>query len=85
MATPMICKQGRTTITDTVAYTSTVTAITTPAWSSCTLDTITGDAASCASSVGTPGAVSLVVRNSAATPAANAAGAIVNWEVCGIQ
>jgi hypothetical protein len=79
----ILCNKKSNTITDTAAYTSTVTAITTPAWASCTMSTITGDAAHCAASVGTPGAVSVIVRNVATTPVANSVGALVFWEVCG--
>lgn len=82
-ATPVFCNRGSATITDTVAYTSTVTAISTPTWANCSMRTITGDAYNCAVSVGTPGAVSIIVRNNAATPAANAAGAAVDWVACG--
>ena len=83
-ATPgIVCNKKQTTITDTVTYTSTVTAITTPSWASCSLNVLTADAEHCSVAVGTPGAVVVLVRNSAVTPAANAAGALVNWEVCG--
>jgi hypothetical protein len=70
------CKTN--TITDTASYTATVTAISTPQFALCTMNTITGDAEKCAAAVG-GGAVTVTVRNSAATPAANAAGAVVYW------
>lgn len=38
---------GTSTITDTVSYTATVTAITTPVWANCSLQEISGDAAAC--------------------------------------
>ncbi len=69
------CTQS--TITDTLTLTSSVTAITTPQWATCTMNTITGDAEKCAAAVGTPGSILVIVRNSNATPAANAAGAAV--------
>lgn len=75
--TSMNCKQS--TITDTVSYTSTVTAISTPRFGTCTLESITGDAAGCALDVGNDGSITVTVKNAAATPAANAAGAVVNW------
>lgn len=65
------------TITDTLTLTSSVTAITTPQWATCAMNTITGDAEKCAAAVGTPGSILVIVRNSNATPAANAAGAAV--------
>lgn len=77
------CVKRSTTVTDTAQYTSTVTALSTPTWASCSMSTITGDANNCAIAVGTPGVVSIIVRNSNATPAANAVGAAVNWEACG--
>lgn len=77
------CVKRSTTVTDTAQYTSTVTALSTPTWASCSMSTITGDANNCAIAVGTPGVVSIIVRNSAATPAANTTPAAVNWEACG--
>lgn len=71
------------TITDSVTYTATVTAISTPAWGVASLRSISGDAARVAINVATPGSVLITVRNSNATPAANAAGAVVNWCVGG--
>ena len=83
--TPVLCAKGQTTVTDTVTLTSTVTAITTPNWASCNLNAVSADANVCSSAVGTPGSVVVLVKNSLQTPAANAAGALVNWEVCGVQ
>lgn len=79
--TSMRC--GTSTITDTVTYTSTVTAITTPTWGQATLRGISGDAARVAINVATPGSAIITVRNSNATPAANSSGAVVNWCVGG--
>ena len=79
----VLCNRGSTTVTDTVTFTSTVTAITTPAWASCNPNAISADAYNCSAAVGTPGSVVILVKNSAVTPAANAAGASVNWTVCG--
>ena len=76
------CLRSSATITDTVSYTSTVTAITTPTWAGCDLQSISGDAARCGAVTGS-GIVTITVRNAAATPAANAAGALVNYQVCG--
>lgn len=76
------CFRSNTTVTDTLDITSTVTAISTPTWADCSLRTITGDAAHCAITQGS-GVVTITVRNSNATPAANAAGAVVNYEICG--
>lgn len=70
------------TITDTVSYTSTVTAVTTPVFTWCSMGAITGDANNCAASHAT-GSVTVIVRNSNATPAANAVGAVVHWCVVG--
>lgn len=70
------------TITDTVSYTSTVTAVTTPVFTLCSMNAVTGDAATCAASHAT-GSVTVIVRNSNATPAANAVGAAVTWCVVG--
>jgi hypothetical protein len=70
------CKTN--TITDTASYTATVTAISTPIFATCTLNAITGDAEKCAAIVGS-GNVTITVRNSAATPAANTTGAAVTW------
>jgi hypothetical protein len=75
------CKQS--TVTDTVTYTATVTAISTPQFGACTLESVTGDAAHCGLEVGSTGSVTITVRNAAATPAANAAGAVVNFCVGG--
>lgn len=83
-STPGItCNRGTNTITDTVTYTSTVTSIATLTWGSASLQSISGDAARAAINVATPGSAIITVRNSNATPAANAAGAVVHWEVCG--
>jgi hypothetical protein len=76
------CRRSSATITDTVSYTSTVTAISTPTWAGCTLSAITGDANVCGAAVGS-GIITVTVKNSAATPAANSAGALVYYEVCG--
>jgi hypothetical protein len=76
------CFRSNSTVTDTVSYTSTVTAISTPTYVDCSLRTLSGDAIACGITHGT-GAVTITVRNAAATPAANAAGAVVNYEVCG--
>lgn len=77
--TPNVQINCRTdTITDTATYTSSVTAISTPTFATCAMNSITGDAIHCAAIVGS-GAVTVTVRNSAATPAANAAGAAVTW------
>lgn len=73
---------GTNTITDTVTYASTVTAISTPVWGQCSLQAITGDASRCAI-ITANGSTTITVRNSAATPAANSAGAVVNWCVGG--
>lgn len=75
---------GVATITDTVTYTSNVTAISTPTWGQATLRNISGDAARVSINVATPGSAVITVRNSNATPAANAAGAVVNWCVGGV-
>lgn len=75
--TALNCKQS--TITDTVSYTATVTAISTPQFGNCTLESITGDASHCALDIGANGSITITVRNSNATPAANAAGAVVSW------
>jgi len=69
------CTQS--TITDTLTLTSSVTAITTPSWATCTMNTITADAEHCAAAVGTPGSILVIVRNSALTPVANGTGAAV--------
>jgi hypothetical protein len=74
------CKTN--TITDTVTYTSTVTAVSTPVYTWCSMNAITGDAEKCAASHAT-GGVTVIVRNSNATPAANAVGAAVTWCVVG--
>lgn len=75
--TAINCKTN--TITDTATYTATVTAISTPRFALCTMSTITGDAEKCAALVGTDGGITVTVRNSNATPAANAVGAVVYW------
>lgn len=77
------CFRTNNTITDTASYTPTVTAISTPVWAECSLATITGDASHCAANFGLTANITITVKNSAATPAANAAGAVVYWEVCG--
>lgn len=74
------CKTN--TITDTVTYTSTVTAVSTPVYVWCSMGAITGDAEKCAASQAS-GGVTVIVRNSNATPAANAVGASVTWCVVG--
>jgi hypothetical protein len=70
------CKSN--TITDTASYTATVTAISTPQFALCTLSDVTGDANTCGAAVGS-GIVTITVKNAAATPAANSAGATVHW------
>lgn len=75
--TAINCKTN--TITDTASYTATVTAISTPQFALCTMGAITGDAEKCAALVGANGSITVTVRNSNATPAANAVGAVVYW------
>lgn len=75
------CKTN--TITDTASYTATVTAIGTPVYTWCSMNAITGDAAGCAATFGQTANITITVRDSAATPAANAAGAAVTWCVVG--
>lgn len=70
------------TITDTASYAVGTTAIATPVYTWCTLGTISGDASRCAATHAT-GLITVTVRNSNATPAANAAGAAVTWCVVG--
>lgn len=70
------------TITDTASYTSSTTAVATPVYTWCSLGDITGDANNCAATHGT-GSITVTIKNSAATPAANAAGAAVTWCVIG--
>lgn len=70
------------TITDTASYTVSTSAVATPVFVWCSLGAITGDASHCAASHAT-GAVTVIVRNSNATPAASAVGATVNWCVVG--
>ena len=70
------------TITDTASYTSSTTAVATPVFTWCTLADITGDANNCAATHGV-GIITVTIKNSAATPAANAAGASVTWCVVG--
>lgn len=70
------------TITDTASYTATVTAISTPVYVTCSMNAITGDANNCAAIHGV-GNITVTVRNSAATPVANATGAAVTWCVIG--
>lgn len=70
------------TITDTASYTATVTAISTPVYTWCSMNAITGDANNCAAIHGV-GNITVTVRNAAATPAANATGAAVTWCVLG--
>jgi hypothetical protein len=77
------CFRANNTITDTASYTPTVTAISTPIWAECSLAAVTGDAAHCGAAFGATANVTITVKNTAATPAANAAGAVVYWEVCG--
>lgn len=74
--TQINCKTN--TITDTATYTATVTAISTPQFALCTMSTITGDANNCAA-IASQGLITVTVRNTAATPAANAVGAAVYW------
>lgn len=64
------------TITGTGSYTSLTTAISTPEFAWCNISGISADALNCGAAVG-QGIVTITVRNSAATPAANAAGATV--------
>lgn len=71
------------TITDTASYTSTVTSITTPAFAWCTLGAVTADASGCGAAFGATSNITITIKNSAATPAANAAGAAVTWCVLG--
>jgi hypothetical protein len=70
------------TITDTASYTVSTSAVATPVFTWCSMSTVTGDAATCAASQAT-GAVTVIVRNSNATPAANGTGALVYWCVVG--
>lgn len=82
-ATPgIVCNRGSATFTNTVSYTSTVTALTTPTWSGCAMQAITGDAFGCSAAAGS-GIITLTIRNNAATPVTNATLAAVSWEACG--
>ena len=72
-----------TTITDTATYTSLTTAVTTPLFSWCTLSAVTADANGCGATFGHTSNVTVTIKNSAVTPAANAAGAAVTWCVLG--
>lgn len=84
--TPQIIMNcGTSTITDTVTYTSSTIYVSTPVWGQATLRGISGDAARVAINVATPGSAIITVRNSNATPAANSAGAVVNWCVGGTR
>jgi hypothetical protein len=71
------------TITDTASYTATVTAVSTPVFTWCALEEVTGDASHCGANFGATANITITVKNSAATPAANAAGADVTWCVIG--
>ena len=64
------------TITGTASYTSNITAIATPEFAWCNLSSPSADANVCGAAVGS-GIVTITVRNSAATPVANSAGATV--------
>lgn len=66
------------TVTASVSYTSTVTAISTPTSGVCTLTAITGDANKCSVINGT-GIFTISVVNSALTPAAASGAAGVNF------
>lgn len=70
------------TITDTATYTVSASAIATPVSAWCSMNAITGDAEKCAALQAT-GAVTVTVRNAAATPVANGTGAAVTWCVLG--
>lgn len=77
------CIEKSATITDSASYTATAIApVNTPTWASCTLNSITGDSARCAATTGS-GIVTITVKNSAATPAANSSGAALYFRVCG--
>lgn len=71
------------TITDTATYTSLTTAVTTPLFAWCSLGAITADANDCGAEFGQTSNVTVTIKNSAVTPAANAAGAAVTWCVLG--
>lgn len=76
--TQIVC--GTQTITDTADVSH---GLTTPAYGMCSLNqTLTGDAYACNATVA-GATVTVKVLNNAATPAANAAGASVNWCVVG--
>lgn len=70
------------TITDTATYTISTSAIATPIAAWCSMNAVTGDAEKCAALQAT-GAVTVTVRNAAATPVANGTGASVTWCVLG--
>jgi hypothetical protein len=71
------------TITDTATYTSLTTAVTGPLFAWCTLNAVTADANGCGATFGQTANVTITIKNSAITPAANAAGASVTWCVLG--
>lgn len=76
--TQIVC--GTQTITDTA---NVVHGLTTPIYGLCALNqTLTGDAFACNATVSGI-TVTVKVRNTAATPTANSAGASVNWCVIG--
>lgn len=71
------------TITDTASYTTSTHAVTTPTFALCTLGAVTADANGCGAAFGQTSNVTVTIKNSAVTPAANAAGAAVTWCVLG--
>lgn len=78
-STQIVCSTQ--TITDTANVSH---GLTTASYALCSLNqTITGDSAACNATVTGGVTVTVKVRNSAATPAANSAGASINWCVIG--